>query len=492
MTGRPSPAALLATELKLHRRHGVLAGTVAMGVMWSLVLLSLPPGWRPTVAPWILFFEVSALGFFFVPALAVSERGNGVTAALRLTRLSPAVALGVRLSALSLYALAVAAVLLWIAGSAGPVAMSGVALAGVLFCLIAVLMVGRADSLTAFFARAPGIAIALLLPALLDAGGLIDSPLLLLSPATAAFEMLRGRAGVAGVVWILLWIAGLSVAAVRIGFEVRPARGGRTPGRVRPQIVTLSGNGRWAAARSFARVDARTLVTDRIALLLLAGIPLIALALRWVSGPGIDWMQTRYGVDLAPDLPAIAAFVLAIHVPVILGSMAGLLFLEDRDSGLLPAIAVAPAALRTLVVYRMAATMLATALAVAGGMWVAGVGHPAGGVGVAATAATGAAVATVPAVILAGVARDRVQGMALMKAITVPLYLPVAWWFVAGPAGWLFALAPTGWSARALWAGTAPQSAIAVVGCGVTASVLHFLMPVSVSGGLRRLPGGRR
>ncbi len=101
-------------------------------------------------------------------------------------------------------------------------------------------------------------------------------------------------------------------------------------------------------------------------------------------------------------------------------------------------------------------------------------------------------VATVPAVVLAGVARDRVQGMALMKAITVPLYLPVAWWFVSGPAGWLFGLVPTGWSARALWAGSAPQSAIAVAGCVVTVSVLHFLMPVSVSGGLRRLPVGRR
>lgn len=492
MTGRPSPAALLATELKLHRRHGVLAATVAMGATWSLVLLAVPPGGRPSVAPWILFFEVTALGFFFVPALAVVERGNGVTAALRLTRLSPALALGVRLTALSLQALAVAALLLWIAGSAGPVALTGVALTGVLFCLIAVLMVGRADSLTAFFSRAPGIAIPLLLPALLDAAGLVDSPLLSLSPATAAFEMLRGEAGGAGVVWILLWIAGLSAAAARIGFDVRPAHEGRTPRRARPQIVALSGKGPRPAMRSFARVDARTLVTDRIALLLLAGVPLIALALRWISGPGIEWIRIRYGVDLAPDLPAIAAFVLAIHVPVILGSMAGLLFLEDRDCGLLPAIAVTPAALRTLVLYRMAATMLAAALAVAGGMWVAGIGHPAGGVGVAATAATGAAVATVPAAVLAGVARDRVQGMALMKAITVPLYLPVAWWFVDGPAGWLFALVPTGWSARALWAGTVPQSAIAVVGCGVTASVLHFLMPVSVAGGLRPLPGGRR
>lgn len=56
--------------------------------------------------------------------------------------------------------------------------------------------------------------------------------------------------------------------------------------------------------------------------------------------------------------------------------------------------------------------------------------------------------------LLATVARDRVQGMALMKAISLPLYLPLAWWFIDHPAGWLLAAVPTAWAARTFWADT--------------------------------------
>jgi hypothetical protein len=83
---------LLRTELSLQRRHGVLLGTAVGGALWVLLLLAVPRGWRPSLVPWLLL-EVTSIGFFVVPALSVVERSNGVTAALRLTRLRPAAAL---------------------------------------------------------------------------------------------------------------------------------------------------------------------------------------------------------------------------------------------------------------------------------------------------------------------------------------------------------------------------------------------------------------
>jgi hypothetical protein len=74
--------------------------------------------------------------------------------------------------------------------------------------------------------------------------------------------------------------------------------------------------------------------------------------------------------------------------------------------------------------------------------------------GAIATAVTAAAVSTVPAMLLATLAHDRVQGMALMKAISLPLYLPLAWWFIDHPTGWLLAAIPTAWTARTFWADT--------------------------------------
>jgi hypothetical protein len=82
---------------------------------------------------------------------------------------------------------------------------------------------------------------------------------------------------------------------------------------------------------------------------------------------------------------------------------------------------------------------------------------------VVATALVSAAASTVPAMLLASLVRDRVAGMALMKAIGLPLYLPLAWWFVEGSAGWVFALVPTGWAAQALWAETVGGAAVLAV-----------------------------
>ena len=465
---------LVATELRLHHRHGVLAATAAMTSVWVVLLRALPEYLRPEAVPWVLFLELATLGFFFVPALAVSERANGVTAALRLTRLSPARALGVRIGTLALSALT-AAVVVVPAGGLGwaPPVLAGAALTSGLVSLLAVVMVGRADSLTSYMARVPAVAVPLLLPALLHGTGLWDAGFLAVSPATGALELLSGRWSWPAAAWITSWLAGLWVAAVHIGFDVEPV----ATKAVRPSSVRAAGGSvSWTAVRSFAGVDRRTLLGDRILLLLVAGVPLIALGVRWASGPGLVWAENRFGIHLAGDLPMLWAFVLVVHTPVMFGAVAGLLFLEDRDAGLLPAVILTRASLVTLLAYRLTALVLVTSAAVAVGVVVAGAEHEAGAAGVFVSATAAGVVASVPAMLLATVARDRIQGMALMKAMGVPLYLPLAWWFVDTPAGWLFAVLPTGWLVRTFWA---PSLAAAVAyAAGGIIMVSAFLVTV--------------
>ncbi|MEX2588376.1 MAG: hypothetical protein WD602_10360 [Actinomycetota bacterium] len=470
-------ASVVSTELKLHRRHGVFAGTAAMAVGWSLVLLAVPSGLRPAALPWVLFLEVTALGFFFLPALAVVERAHGVTAALRLTGLRPLLALSVRLGILVAGALAASAPLMAVSRTGGASVIAGVALTALLFGLTALVMVGRAGTLTAFLSRAPLVAIPLLTPALLHAAGVSNSVLLHLSPATAGWRLLAGEASAPSVGWLLVGVAALWAGATRIGFDVLPAppapsRGLRGPAlRLRPQGTALR------SVRSFAVVDLRTLLGDRILLLLVGGIPLIVLVLGWVTGPGIGWIERRYGFDFTPHVPALQAFVLAAHIPVIFGALTALLFLEDRDAGLMPAVAATPAGVTTLVAYRLTAAAVVTALAVGASM-ASGAGHPAGWIGVLATAIAAGGVATVPAAALAALAGDRVQGMAMMKAISLPIYLPVAWWFVDGPAGWILALVPTGPASQALWAPDPLRAAGFAAASGViSAAWVAWLLP---------------
>lgn len=471
-----SPSALAAVELRLHRRHGILAGVAVTTALWAAVLLALPAGLRLPALRWILLLEVTAIGFFFLPALAVMERSNGVTAALQLTRLAPSAALAVRCAVLTAGALAGSAVLITAAGAGWPAAViAGVVLSSVLFSLVAVLVIGRSENLTSFVARTPLIATPLMVPALLDGTGLVDSPLLALSPVTGALRLLGGEASLLPTAILAIWLGALWAAALHIGFDVRPhSRGAGS--RVRAGIP------RTGPLRSFASADRRTLAGDPLLVLMLAGIPLIVGGLGWLVGPGAAFIESRFGLDIAAHLPAIWAFVLLLHVPAMIGSLAGLLFLEDRDAGLLPALAVTPATVRSLFVYRMGLTVLVAAATAVLGSLALGIRHPGGLAGLLAAGSAAGAVASVPAVLMAALPGDRIQGMALMKAMALPLYLPLSWWFAAHPAGWLFLALPTGWTVRSAWAPTAPEAWLFAAGGVLIASGLAAALRRRITG----------
>lgn len=224
MTSTPALRPSVATEVTLHRRHGVVLATGVMTAVWVGVLAVLPAPVRVAVVPWVLLVDLATLGFFFVPALAVIERSNGITAALRLTGLSPATALTVRLGALAASALFAGTGVVLTAGlGLAPDILAGVVSTSLLVSLVAVLMVGRATTLTAYMSRAPFVAVPLIAPALVRGTGLWDNALLALSPMTGAFDLLAGGWSWTTAMWIWVWLVGLWLAAVRVGFDARPA-----------------------------------------------------------------------------------------------------------------------------------------------------------------------------------------------------------------------------------------------------------------------------
>ncbi len=483
MTCVPAIRPLVATEITLHRRHGVVVATAALTVMWMVVLTVLPAPVRIGAVPWVLLVDLATLGFFFVPALAVIERSNGVTAALGLTRLTPATALAVRLGVLAASALLAGTAVVLAAGLGwAPDVLGGIVLTSLLVALVAILMVGRATTLTTYLSRAPAVAVPLIAPALIRGTGLWDGALLAVSPMTGAFDLLAGRWSWTTALWICAWLVGLWLAAVRVGFDTRPPAQPLAARRSRSAPLVSSGYSHWSAIRSFARVDRRTLLDDHLLLLLLAGVPLIAGAVRWFNGPGLAWVHGRFGLDLTDHLPLVWAFVLVVHTPTMFGAIAGLLFLEDRDAGLLPAIKITRPSLPVLLTYRLAATALVTAAMVVIALPLAGAHHRLGTLGVTATAVAAAAVSTVPAMLLATLAHDRVQGMALMKAISLPLYLPLAWWFIDHPAGWLLATVPTAWAARTFWA----ETTATLLGSTAAAIALSITLTTALARKLRR------
>ncbi|CAN5874120.1 hypothetical protein BH23ACT10_BH23ACT10_34290 [soil metagenome] len=471
--GRDRIRQLLRTELRLARRLHVLTATTVVTVLWSAVLAVLPDDTRRTVAPLVLLTEVTALGFLFVPALLVLERAEGVDAALRMTPTTYGERVGVRVGLTTALSLLAGAVIVISAGLPDVTPrLVGVLMLAILFGLVATTLIAGAVTLTTFLARTPLVAVPLIAPALLHLLGLVDSPLLDVSPVTSAVDLLHGRMHWAGLAWQAVWIVGCAVAVGRS--ESREPASPRI-GTVRSSSRAPAHPGayaRSAAVRSFARTDRRTLLRDGLLLMLVVSVPLVAVLMRLVATAGVDWAQQRHGIALAAHLPLVQVVLLVLHTPVIFGSLAGLLLLEDRDAGLFGPLSVTRATIATLLGYRLTTTVAVTTITLACSLALTGVSHPAGIVGHLSTAIAAGAVSVVPALLMAALADDRVQGVAVMKMIGLPLYLPIATWFLTGSATWLFAPLPTAWVAWTAWAPTALQAlAMAIGALVVTACV---------------------
>lgn len=465
---------LSRNEFLLLRRFHVLTATAVVTALWSVVLAVTPAGARQVIAPLVLLTDVTALSFLFVPALLLLERTEGVELALAVTPTRRSERVGVRVGLLTWLSLLAGAVIIAVSGlpHAAP-RLLGIAMLGALFGLVATAVVGRATTLTTFLTRAPLVAVPLIAPALLYLLGLADTPALYVSPVTSAVDLLHGRMHWAGLTWQAVSVIVCAVVISRSGSlasaspRIAAVRRFR-PGRRHPDVYTWQ-----AAVGSFARTDRRTLVRDGLLVMLVCSVPLVALIMRVIVTVGPDWAQQRYGVALTPYLPLVEVVLLVIHTPVIFGSLAGLLLLEDRDAGLFGPLAATRATVTTLLAYRLAATVAVTTTTLALSLPLTGVGHPAGTVGHLSTAIAAGGVSVVPPLLMTALATNRVQGVAVMKILGLPLYLPIATWFLADtPARWLFAPLPTSWAAWAAWAPTPVQAVTMTAGAVlVTAAV---------------------
>lgn len=474
---------LLRTEVALAWRFNVVLATVVVTVLWSVVLRVADAPAREVLVPVVLLTDVTALGFLFVPALLVLERVEGVDAALRMTPVRRSERIGVRLGVATALSVA-AATVLCIAADVPHVAsrVLGVALLSVLFGLLAFALTGGASTLTAFLTRAPLVAAPLIAPALAYLAAVTTAPVLHISPVTGAVDLLRGDLHTGTVLWQLLWIAALAPVVGRVlgrapsAFHVATAS---TPGRARGATVWPLHHGgytTWRAVRSMARVDRRSLVHDGLLIMLVVSVPLLTVMMRLVATFGVEWGQQRYGVVLTPYLPLLEVLLLVVHTPVVFGALAGLLLLEDRDAGLFGPLRATRAGLGTLLGYRLGATAALTMIALLVCLPVDGVRHPAGAVGVVATAVAAGAASVVPALLMGATARNRVQGVAAMKMLGLPLYLPLATWALVGPARWAFAPVPTSWAIWASWAPTAAGAVVAACGAIAVAATCAVLL----------------
>jgi fluoroquinolone transport system permease protein len=238
--------------------------------------------------------------------------------------------------------------------------------------------------------------------------------------------------------------------------------------------------------RALGAFDAGSVLGDS----LLRGMVLIplavALAVRLLLPLVVTRLSALAGVDLAWVETPLAGYAVVGIAPLLAGTVVGFLLLDQRDDRTLLALRVTPLPLATYLAYRLAAPTLAAiplTVAVLALASVAGLGP-----GEALVAALAAApLAPLTALALLALARNKLEGMALMKMASLVLAAPLATLFLPPPWHAALALIPTSWAAQATWALQAGANPwLFVFGAWVVPTLLVALLVWR----LRRVLGG--
>lgn len=460
---------MLAWDVRLQVRYGFYGIYAVLTAVYVLGLRVMPPALKTDAAVLLVVTDPTVLGFYFIAALVLFEKGEGVLDALVTSPLGDRGYLASKVVSLSLLAVT-ASTLVAVLGHGSvpglPVLVVGVALGGSLFVLVGFVAVARFDSINEYFLGAVGWGSVLFLP-LFGYLGLVETRLFYLLPAQPVLLLVEGgfrplapwQVGY-GVGYLLLANV-LAYAWARRAFRRHVVRGG-DPGRQfgRGEVSGPERGERTIVARSpataLALADLRNWVRDPMLAIAAVGPFALALVIRF-GAPLVAGLAAPT-VALEPYYPVVAGS-LAAFGPSIYGFVVGMFVLEDRELGMLAAYRTSPLAARGYLLYRggtaYALSLAATlpALAVVDLVAV----PPAVLIGTAGVAALGG-----PAIALgfATLASNTIEGIAISKLINLVVLGPaVVVAVVPEPVQFLAGVAPTYWPVKAFVTGAAGDPA---------------------------------
>lgn len=203
--------------------------------------------------------------------------------------------------------------------------------------------------------------------------------------------------------------------------------------------------------RALGALDADSLLADPM-LRLMALVPLgVALAVRLLLPVVIVRLGELAATDLGWLQAPLSGYVVVAMAPLLAGVVVGFLLLDQRDDRTLLALRVTPLPIGAYIAYRLAAPALAAfAVTLAAVVLAGGLGLTPGSALLAALAA--APLAPTASLALAAFARNKVEGLALVKAASVFLAAPLAALFLSPVWQTPFFALPTYLVARAVWA----------------------------------------
>jgi len=224
--------------------------------------------------------------------------------------------------------------------------------------------------------------------------------------------------------------------------------------------------------RDFVRNDLKNISRDSLLIFVLTVPWLIPVVFRLAIPPLAMWLENIYNFDLQPYYPLLLSFAILLQLPLIFGIVFGFLLLDEKDDGVLAAIQVTPLSVDGYLKQRLLLTFLLSVLYVVFMLPATGLVSLvllanlipiillAGLLGVGAT------------LVIAFVANNKVEGLALMKAMGLLMLGPLAAFFIEGRWQLLLGVVPSYWLAKAYWLASAGANAWLYILAGLSYLIL--------------------
>lgn len=478
---------MLRWDVQLQMRYGLYTVYAVITTLYVAGVLGVPAHVRPVAVTFVVFSDPVFLGMFFIGALVLFEKGDGVLDALTVSPLGRREYLVSKVLSLTVLAVLSSLVVALFGHGLdfdGGLFLLGVGLSSVLFVLIGFVAVARFDTINAYLLTA----LVYLLPAAFPLVGFIgiDHPLLYLIPTKATLLLLGGAFGVVGpltgwefvyaVSYLAVWIVVAGILADRafkrhIVHGIDVGGGGGSFVSV-PDVTRIFDGRRFGAIGTLVLSDLRNWFRDPLLTYILV-LPFFYAVLVRLAVPVIaTWLSP--GIDLVPYYPVVLGFF-AFTPPLTFGFMTGLLVLEEKEENVLAALWTTPLTGRGYLAYRGVSVAVLSFISMV--LVVPVVGLVAVPVHVLLSAAAVGSLWAIGTVLLISTfASNTVEGLAVGKFVGFSIMIPVfAISIVPEPFQFLAGLDPVYWPFKALVSGAVGTPFPTILGYLVIGVMAHAL-----------------
>lgn len=203
--------------------------------------------------------------------------------------------------------------------------------------------------------------------------------------------------------------------------------------------------------RAFGANDLRSVRRDSLLIYMLAIPPLMVVLARLILPAATGYLSRTFDLDLVPYYPMLLSFFFVLQIPLLFGVLVGLMVLDEKDDDTLTALRVTPISMSDYALYKGGAAVVLSFLYVLVALPLTGLMPASLLPAVVPSAVLSGLMAPIFALVISTFAANKVEGLALMKVLSIFMLGPLAAYFVGSSWQLLFGLLPTYWPAKAFW-----------------------------------------